>query len=146
MMPIYPHHMPDVDALVACEKATILFKHNMGHAYTVVQVRDFRLVVAPFAQHSRGLYFRGTKKGARKPFALAMGDLPTLIVVEGWVDVKIPDEYHPAVTSADTGVTVQRGRAMSCDPIWEHEARAAAQASGKVLFDAHEMGENRAAA
>ena len=107
MMPIYPHHMPDVPALVACEKATILFKHDMGHAYTVVQVKDFRLVVAPFSHHSQGLYFRGTKKGARKPFALAMGSMPTLIVVEGWVDVKIPDAYHPAVTSADTGVTTQ---------------------------------------
>ena len=77
---------------------------------------------------------------------MAMGSMPTLIVVEGWVDVKIPDAYHPAVTSADTGVTTQRGRARSCDPIWGHEARAAAHASGKVLFDAHEMGENRAAA
>jgi hypothetical protein len=29
---------------------------------------------------------------------------------------------------------------MSCDLVWEREARVAAHATGKVLFDAHEMG------
>lgn len=139
MMPIPPSMMPDVPSILGCEKATILFKDNLRHAYTVVQVKDFVLRAAPYAQHDQGLYFKATKKGAHRPFAIGMGKPGTLIVVDGWPDLTVPDAYHPAQDTGN-GVTVQHGRAMSCDPVWEHEARAAAHATGKVLFDAHEMG------
>ena len=136
MMPLPVSMLPQVAPIVSLPKATLLFKHNMAHAYTVVQARDVKVFRAPFAQHADGVYWTFTPKGARSARTFGDGGDTTLVVVDGWQDAQVPSEYHPSVETSP-GVTVAKGRAMSCSSLWADEARAAARAAGKVVFDGH---------
>lgn len=137
MMLIQPSDLPAVAPFVSLPRATLLFKHNMACGYSVVRVRDLRVLRAPYVAGAPGIYCGYTVRGARKQGAFAMGDCPTLIVVDGWPEVSLAGDYGtPTVT--DSGVTVAKGRAGSCSDMWAHEARAAAHKAGKVVFDAHD--------
>jgi hypothetical protein len=137
MMHLPASMLPETSPVATLAKATLLFKQNMSHSYTVVRARDVKVFVAPHAQHARGVYCGFTVRGARRVQAFVEGFQPTLIVVDGWPDVSLAGDCH-APTDAGNGVTVAKGRALSCSPMWGHEARAAAHKAGKVVFDAHD--------
>lgn len=140
MLPIPPSMLPAADTLVlSLDRATIMFKQNMGHAYTVLQVRNLRVYRAPFAQHEAGVYWAYTPKGGRSGRAFGDGLPSTLLVIDGWKDAAVPSVFGPEVESSP-GVYVSKGRAMSCDPIWTSEAVTAARNAGAILFNAHETG------
>ncbi len=137
MLPLPSSMLPAASALfLSLDKATIMFKQNMSHAYTVLQVRNLRVYRAPFAQHANGVYWAFTPKGARHERAFGDGLPSTLLVVEGWKDAAVPSAFGPEAESSP-GVFVSKGRAMSCDPIWAAEAAATAKSAGPVVFDAH---------
>lgn len=128
---------PETTPVLTLAKATILFKASMGYGYTTMQVRDLEIRFERYAQYDRAVIAHFVPKGKRGQRAIVGTYAPSLVVLDGWVDPKVPDAYH-AEQDAGNGVAVQRGRALSCSPMWAQEARAAAAAAGKVVADYHD--------
>ena len=130
--------IPTTPAVLALAKATILFKASMGHGYTTIQARDVSVHVESYAQYDAAVYCVFTPKGKRSPRAIVGTFMPTLIILDGWVDPQAPGEYHAPQDGAAPGVTTQKGRHLSCSPAWTAEAVAAAKATGKIVADYHD--------
>lgn len=74
------------------------------------------------------------RKGARKRTGTWLTYEPTMVILEGWVDVRVPDTFGEA--EQEGPVTVRSSRGLSFDPMWAREADAAIKASGaRVLKD-----------
>jgi hypothetical protein len=87
--------LPAADTLaLSLDRATIMFKQNMGHAYTVLRVRNLRVYRAPFAQHKAGVYWTYTPNGARSERAFGDGMPSTLLVIDGWKDAAVPSVFR----------------------------------------------------
>lgn len=136
MTPAYQN--PDSAPVHTFARATLVFKMNMGYGYTTVQARDVEIRTGRYAQYESAVFVSFTPKGARAKRTLVGTYQPSLIVLAGWEPLAMPDTHGPA-EDVGTGVSVQRGRALSCDPMWAREARSAALASGRLLVDTHEM-------
>jgi hypothetical protein len=109
--------------------ATICFQGDfMGMAYHVVHVRDLEVEIAPWAQYQRGIHATFVPKGKRKARVLTQGGHVTLVVLEGHVDVPVPDSFSTPVRSA-SGLTTSSSRGHSFDPIWDAEFDAALRAA-----------------
>jgi hypothetical protein len=100
-------------------------------SWHVVHVRDLEVTVGPYAQYVAALHVRYTRKGARNVVGFAQTSHPTLVVLDGWVDVKIASIWAPG-----DGVS-QHSRGRAFDEVWDKDfdaALASAIADGAVVM------------
>ena len=135
--------------VVTAARATLVFQDSLlGGAHQTVHARDVEVHVTPYAQYQAAVLVSFVAKGTRRRACWVGSYRPSLVVLDGWVEPRVPDTYAAPVESAP-GVTVQRGRALSHSSQWTHEAAAAVTACGaKVLGDyrAHDTGDTFKAA
>ena len=124
--------------VLTVSRATLLCRDGLvGGAYKVLHVRDLEIRNEAYAQYERALIATFTVKGSRRRVSLVDTFAPSLIVLDGWIDPSVPDTYGPEQDRGN-GVVVKTARGLSLAPMWTTEARAAAQATGKILADYHE--------
>lgn len=115
-------------------KATLLAKSEFGFSYRVLHVRDLRVHIGMCAQHTHAVHASFVVKGQRKQRLIIETYNPSLIVLEGWVNVDVGDMYGEGVT--ENGATAKMSRHLGFSNAWGEEARAAVKASGaKVVRD-----------
>lgn len=107
---------------------TLCFGGPFG--YTLVRAKSVKTEMVGYAQYSKALRVEYLEKGKRLRKAQVQTYKPTLVIIEGHVDLKLPDPFE---TTASGG---ERTRGSSFDPIWGEEFAKALTASGhKVLRD-----------
>lgn len=142
-IPVQTHNTPDADEafraegytvhpILRAEKATLVYQGDFGFAHSVVHVRDLEVRITPYAQYTQAVEATFTPKGKRNRRGMTQHYKPTLVVLEGWVDVRIPDTYAPR---GDHEVS----RATSFSGSWCDEAGAAVDtaiaAGARLLAD-----------
>ena len=120
--------------VIVLAKATIVSKCEFGFSHRVTHVRDLRVHIGPCAQYSAAVHASFVVKGQRKRRGLIETYNPSLIVLEGWVNVDVGDMFGEGVT--ENGTTAKMSRHLGFSDAWGEEARAAVKASGaKVVRD-----------
>jgi hypothetical protein len=108
---------------VKAEKATIFVRSDMGFGIRKYEVRNLRIEIAPYAQHSNAVKATFTYRGHRKSSSLVETFRPTLVVVQGWGHDLTPDSMFGATTKGD-GVETTMSRYSSCDSRWDSDFAA----------------------
>lgn len=113
-----------VHPVVLVAKATLCFQGSHGMSWNVVHVRDLEIVIGPYAQYVAALHVSYTPKGARNRKGFVSTHNPTLVVLEGWVDVAMPSMWDATTSSGNvttTVVTTSRSRGSSFDDVWNND-------------------------
>lgn len=121
-----------IHPIVRAAKATLVYQGEFGFSYTVLHVRNLEVRIAPYAQYSQAVEAIFTPKGKQKPRRMFQHSHPTLVVLDGWVDVKVPETF---TARSDHEIT----RATSFAGSWDGEAAAAIDAAvvggARILAD-----------
>lgn len=121
-----------IHPIVRAAKATLVYQGEFGFSYTVLHVRNLEVRIAPYAQYSQAVEAIFTPKGKQKARRMFQHSHPTLVVLDGWVDVKVPETF---TARGDHEIT----RATSFAGSWDGEATAAIDAAvaggARILAD-----------
>lgn len=113
---------------LALAKATLVFQSEYGMGHHVVHVRDLVVEVRPYAQYRQAIRCGFVPKGKRNRRGLTQTYEPSLVVLDGHVDVAAANLWGEETVTA-SGATVQRGRASAFSESWDNEADAAVAAA-----------------
>ena len=120
---------PDTANTFRAAKATIAYQG--AFSYSTMHVRDVECEAVEYAQYTNAVRVTFIKKGARKRTGMVLTYEPSMVIIDGHVEIDIPKTMGAEDAS---GCSMSRG--MSCDPMWAKEFDAALKASGhKVLKD-----------
>lgn len=123
--------------VVKLEKATLCFQGDFGMQYHVIHCREIEVTLVEYAQYSQAVEVRYTGKGQRSRRGFVQGYKPTVVILEGHVQLDVPDMWGEKKQGA--GVSVARARHSACSDGWSQDfdvALAAAVAKGaKVVAD-----------
>lgn len=115
--------------------------NDMGYYMTCgikrVEVRGWRAVVAPYAQHPAAVEVVFVPRGGRVERSFVQTYAPSLVVVDGWGGPEPDGVYDDATTRVSaSGASTTRGRYRSSDPRWQSDFDAKLAASGaRILAD-----------
>lgn len=142
-IPAQTHNTPDADEafraegytvhpILRAKKATLVFQGDFGFAHSIVHVRDLEVRITPYAQYTQAVEATFTPKGKQKARRMFQHSHPTLVVLDGWVDVKVPETFTARGEH-------EISRASSFAGSWETEAAAAIDAAvaggARILAD-----------
>lgn len=113
---------------IALDKATLVLNSEFGMGHIVIHVRDLIVEVEPYAQYRNAIKCAFVPKGKRNRRDMWQTYAPSLVVLDGHVEIAKSEMFGPAETTS-SGVTIQRGRASSFDPLWGREADDAVSAA-----------------
>ena len=77
--------------VIALAKATIVSKCEFGFSHRVLHVRDLRVHIGMCAQHTHAVHASFVVKGQRTRRAIIETYNPSLIVLDGWVNLNVGD-------------------------------------------------------
>ena len=121
-----------IHPIVRAEKATLVYQGEFGFSHTVRHVRDLEVRITPYAQYTQAVEASYIPKGKRTRYGMTQHYRPTLVVLDGWVDVKVPETF---TARGNHEVT----RATSFAGSWDGEAAAAIDAAvaggARILAD-----------
>ena len=121
-----------IHPIVRAAKATLVYQGEFGFSHIVRHVRDLEVRITPYAQYTQAVEASYIPKGKRTRYGMTQHYRPTLVVLDGWVDVKVPETF---TARGDHEVT----RATSFAGSWDGEAAAAIDAAvvggARILAD-----------
>lgn len=124
-----------VMALGACTLCLLCLQGDFGFAYKAIKCRSAKIVIRPYALYGAAVEVRWIEKGKRREVGTVMADSPSLVVLDGHVDLDIPSMWTDKHVTAD-GVETSRSRGTSFSSSWGDEFSAALAASGaRVIRD-----------
>lgn len=102
--------------------------------YNVVHCREIVVELAPYAQYSSAVRVKALMKGKRLWRSFTQGYDPNVVILEGHVDLKLPDMWTGR--ACDGTVETSQARHSGFSSGWDTEFADALKASGaKVLAD-----------
>lgn len=107
-----------IHPIVRAAKATLVYQGEFGFSHTVLHVRNLEVHIAPYAQYTQAVEATFTPKGKQKARRMFQHSHPTLVVLDGWVDVQVPETFTARGEH-------EISRASSFAGSWETEAAAA---------------------
>lgn len=116
------------------KNATLCFQGDFGMQYNVVHCRAVVVELAPYAQYKSAVRVKILMKGKRLWRSFTQGHDPNVVILEGHVDLKLPDMW---TARHNTGaVETSQARHSGFSSGWDAEFAEALNASGaKVLAD-----------
>lgn len=111
-----PH--PDRTPKLHTQASTIYYKGGYGMAK--IECRELLIETGPYAQYEQAVFVTFIPKGSRKPRAFVQTYQPSLVALVGHGHLD-PDDPMLPLREVGDGVSVSRGRYLSCDPRWNSD-------------------------
>jgi hypothetical protein len=111
-----PH--PDRTTKLHIKESTIYYKSGLG--ISKIKCRELLIETGSYAQYDSAVFVTLVPEGARKPRAFVQTSEPDLVVLAGHRHLDPDDPMLPAEDRGN-GISVSRGRYMSCDPRWRSD-------------------------